>query len=144
MTAPTLRKILWGRAGGQGQDGRGISMRRGPFDTGGDEGGEEPSIPARTGGEAFRDLDQISRSNVKLQMFPPFEAKYVEPLQLQLKSEPFGIICVRILDVLSPELPITGGGMMHFKWDGTQALISSIDGLSSGDRTYKFYFLVVS
>lgn len=150
-----LRKTLWGKASGSdrqrglGQDGRGVQLPGGRFDSPGGNGGaagggsEEQSIPSRTGGEAFRDLDQNNRLGVKFALLPPVEVVYSEPFFLGLESEPAGLICVRVLDVLQPDIPVPCGGLAHFTWDGRQALINSIDGLTSSMRVYRLTFLVV-
>lgn len=145
MTAPSIRKIFWGKRGGLGQDGQGVRVGSGPFGAagGGEAGEQESGLPVREGAEVFRDLDQLGRSAVRLQLLPELEAKYVEPFPLRLRSEPAGIICLRVLDVLQPDIPVHAGGTCHFLWDGQQANISSIDGLSTGDRAYRFSFLVV-
>lgn len=146
MTVPSIRKALWskGKQRGLGQDGRGVQMSSGPFGQPFGSDDEEESVSVRGGGEAFRDLDQSSRAATKILQLPPFEAVYIEPMLLQLKSEPVGgIYCLRVIDVLQPDIPVETGGTVHFRWTGSQAQINSIDGMSPTGRTYRFNFLVV-
>lgn len=148
----TLRKVLWGersrQQGGLGQDGKGVQLRSSRLDSqdsqGGGPGESQQSIPSRTGGEAFRDLDQGNRLAVKLTLLDPFEAVYTEPMFLQLAQQPAGgILCIHIEDALQPEVPASCGTAVHYRWDGKQAVITSIDGLTTGTRKYRFTFLVV-
>lgn len=150
MTTPSLRKAIWSNYGGLGQNGQGVQVRQGVFDqspppsTGSGTRQQNNSIDSRVGGEAFRDLDQASRGAVKFLQLPPIEMIYTEPMLLSLNAEPSGgIIALRIVNPLAPETPVPTSGMVHFWWNGENAVITSIDGMTSGQDKYVFYFLVV-
>lgn len=96
--------------------------------------------------EAMHDIDDYVRGTVQWVVVPQFDSLYTEPLHVSLKTEPIGLVCVRVRQVLALEAPLLAGGVVPYVWDGTnrRAAVSRVPGLTVGSGVqYRFDFVAV-